>query len=128
LPYPTLFRSEKDERADHAPFRIRQHAPDLEPAEIAAARFDDELDRAVAHARSSCRAAMIAKALRCGARGSASIRVSAFLGLGLLGILGLLRLLGRSVLESRHRAFQPHREQQDATRHPIPFAPARAIA
>ncbi len=35
---------EEDERADHAPLSIRQHAPDLEPTEVAAALMDYKLD------------------------------------------------------------------------------------
>ena len=44
---------EEDERPDHAPLRERQHASDLEAAEVAAPLFDDELD----HGKStpSCR-------------------------------------------------------------------------
>ena len=38
---------EEDERADHAALRPRQHAPDLEAAQIAATRFDHQLDRGV---------------------------------------------------------------------------------
>ena len=38
---------EEHERADHAALRPRQHAPDLEAAQIAATRFDHQLDRGV---------------------------------------------------------------------------------
>ena len=38
---------EEYERADHATLRKRQHASDLEAAEIAAPRFDDQLDRGI---------------------------------------------------------------------------------